>query len=489
VPSAYENNTKEIAVIDSSVDPTTDIGFIDPVFEHYTSVAIDMSLYLGIFNSESLAAAAAVTPEEGHLYYDSSMGVFRLYHDDAWISQGSSSSSEFSPGYAYVFVDANTFQVHGLNVVNLFNVSRRLKFIVDGAYIYGEIEAVDYNATSLGNTTITMTMEGGGVLTSGLTELSLVSGVTGWSPVLDSKFNGVHINDITCGTVAGIKTWVAAGDYGAVSFSTDKGLNWSAGVSGTGENLLCIAYDPLNEIFAVGGENGVYRYSADGGATWLAYTSAGSNRSAGAIQNLIAGESGYFAIPVGIGAVQQVLSDNSGSWVYSTAMDLNESNAFFRTIDGYYTAPYAAVGNTFSNKYCPAWGNNDSNYNTGLDYTPVNKSFQVERSGLAVVADNSVLYFSTHENGDNNTAWSVKDPGFDTSNILDGHYSESLLTSVVVGANGKLSFSNDNCETWQMASTGFGMNNINCVHYDEGDRIFIACGSNGVICRSTNGVK
>lgn len=176
----------------------------------------------------------------------------------------STNPEEYCPGYPFVFVDTTTFRIEDFDVTNLFAVSRRLRFIDGENEYFGTINAVDYNVTSTDDTTISMTMEGGDVLTNTIGEVCLTTGTAGWSAIAGDPFSGNRINGIATGAIGASQFWVIVGNGGLLATSTDAGVNFQIRDSDTTANLVDVAYNPDDESFLAVGPGGVYTHSTDG---------------------------------------------------------------------------------------------------------------------------------------------------------------------------------------------------------------------------------
>ena len=197
----------------------------------------------------------------------------------------SGSTSEYCPGYTYTYIGASTFSIEDFDVENLFSVSRRIKFTVDSATVYGTINAVDYDTTTANDTTITMTMEDSAVLTAGLTEVCFVAGTAGWSPVADSSFAGTSINSITSGVIGATHYTVAVGDGGKLAYSTDYGVTWTQVTTGTSENFNSISYSNTHEQFLAVGDVNVMFHTTNM-TSWTLDTTTMAAYNAGGTGNI-----------------------------------------------------------------------------------------------------------------------------------------------------------------------------------------------------------
>jgi hypothetical protein len=75
----------------------------------------------------------------------------------------------------YVFVSSNSFNVPGLDATELLGVGIKIQFTEGSTLTYGVVASSVYDGT---NTLVTMGMEGGDLLTGGITEIGIVSGYT-----------------------------------------------------------------------------------------------------------------------------------------------------------------------------------------------------------------------------------------------------------------------------------------------------------------------
>lgn len=181
----------------------------------------------------------------------------------------SPNGAQYCPDYTFNFIDTTDWSIVGFDVTNLFSVGRRLRFVDGASNYYGQITAVDYNITTVGDTTMTMSMEDAAVLTATITEVCLVNGGVAWSPISQDPFAGTPINGIATGQIGAIQYWVIVGNTGQIATSINGGLSWTVGASGTTENLNDVAYNPDDESFLAVGQAGEYTHSTDG-LTWTA---------------------------------------------------------------------------------------------------------------------------------------------------------------------------------------------------------------------------
>lgn len=422
-------------------------------------------------------------------------------YDYGWVAP--KTGAEYCPGHAYVFVDASTFRVDGFNVINLFSVSRRLKFTVAGIEIYGKISAVDFDTTSSGNTTIVVAMENDAELTSELTEACIVSGVLGWSPIATDPFEGESINYVISGKIGAQVWWVAVGNDGKLFTSTDKGATWTVRPTYVSNDLMVVAYDPVKEEFMAGGKGEMLFHSSNG----INWTNIASNMP---------------AITNGNGDINHIHYDlRTNNWgvyrEYSTG-----ASRIYVTNDS---------GETWSNGYAGSGANNTVHFSVGM---PIYGADDSDKGFLCIAAsqkypwddveDTSVAFSRSLRAAVLDIVWfedlaqvddnqlnpivvyadgAIELRGQAVSSLDDVTfsyalnsitYSQFLNLYVVAGNNGQIGYCARSdiltADAWVQTANGFDiLSNVNCVHYDEDDAVFVAVANDGAICRSTNGIN
>ncbi len=403
-------------------------------------------------------------------------------------------SSEYCPGYTYTFVDTDTWRITGINAENLFNVGRRLKFIDGASTYFGTVTAVDYDVTSAGDTTIDMSMESGDVLTNTITEVCLVTGATAWSPITDDPFGGTPILDIATGQIGGQQWWVIIGTGGRLATSTDGGLNWTIRSTGTVVTLQAIAFDPDNEFFFCGGDDGVVLYSGNG-TTWTLDTTslpAASNSGTGDV----------------VGAAY-IANEQLWSLMYEDSAPnkrpINSSNQGTTWIEGVgalgdpQPRRYRARGNSVGSLVMQAlsddvWSTDPNSGSwTNIDSNVGDLTTAVEGRFLG----GSEYRFVAHADG------TVQERGVGAIRTDDVTFSAQINMMiysalhdrwVAVGNTANLGYIDhvdaQTDDAWTFVASGFGPTvNINCVAFNETDGVFVAGGQDGSICRSSNGTN
>ncbi len=493
------NNTEKVIPENNTSDAVVEVNYIDPIFEYFLDEGFVMALYLGIKDIDPVTDNSGQSLEDGHLFYSRPKALFRIYDSGVWTNYGSTPGNGFCPGYTYTFVNTTTFRVDGFNVINLFNPGRRLKFTVDAGTMYGTITASDFNITSTGNSTIVVVMEDSALLTAGLTEVCLVAGTAGWSPIAGVQFGGTSINAVLSGKIGLQVWWVAVGDGGKLFTSEDKGLTWTARTSGTTEHLNCIAFDTTNQRFMVGGNAWTILTSTDGVA-WAQDTAALALLDVSGSGNVI-GTTWSPTISDGFSVLySQSTSGNAFAftndfgvtWTENTAVQDELSRVFL------YYAPTADIYLSSRNyEDLFLWGGQ-----TFGDTLLFNQSFGITHSlrdatqntvdGSAVVVGNRGAMYKNAASASLGFGWSLTaTPSFGLTNISGVTHSDLLYPLfVAVGDSGKIAYSIDSGDTFIQVSNGLDpLANFTDVHYDEDDTVFIAVADNGQILRSTNGIN
>jgi hypothetical protein len=412
---------------------------------------------------------------------------------------GAALTSEYCPGYTYVFVNTTRWQITGFDVSNLFSVSRRLKFTDGASTYYGTISAVDYNGISAGNTTIDMTMEGGDVLTNSITEVCLTTGVAGWSPIAGDPFGGTSINDITTGLIGTTQWWVAAGDGGKFGVSNDKGVTWTLLSTATTENLNVCAYDSDNQRFWAGGNLGVLVTTTD------CITASTDTVSLPAIATT--GNADVYGMDYQEQTSALILDfrrstsidplwtqDQGSTWFLSTSLSsgiglrkqlkCNQLNASQRGDDHHHI-----IQSSSSVWYFTSIGDT-----TSTQKSAVAGGTAVTAMGLFFDGANAEVYGGIGGVIGGSTGWTGDDNVTFSSAIRDFAYSSIHERLVCVGDSGILGYwdraNKSSTNAWIPISHGFDpLTNIHAVTWNGTDGVFIAVAANGQIARSTNGTN
>jgi len=409
--------------------------------------------------------------------------------------------SVYCPGYTPVYVDSSTFRVDGLNVINLFSVSRKLTFTVNGETLYGTISASDFGTTSAGNTTVVVDMDDGAVLTAGLTQVCLITSAVSWIPIVTSPFESTSINAIHSGKIGLQVWWVAVGDGGKLFTSEDKGITWVQRATSTTENLNCVGYDYDNERFIVGGNVGVLLKSVNCTDWTLDTTTVLSTL----VWASTPGTGNIIAITYSVSTDFMItFHEQTLNWPqHGTAKSIDFGVTWTDILTSYNcglltVSPLGSDNDvlfrhsgisSLRRSYGTNYGSYSFPYTSGSEYFQdgsMIKALSVDR--CVIVGDEGQVIRSTDANLLIFAAASV--PSFGLSNV-NGVVGAIALNGlfVAVGDNGKIAYSSNYGDTFIQVSNGFiPTANINDVHYDEEDKIFIAVANNGQICRSTNGI-
>lgn len=402
--------------------------------------------------------------------------------------------SEYCPGYTYTNVDTDTWRVEGLNVANLFNIGRRLKFIDGANTYYGTITSRDYNTTAVGHTTINMSMENADTLNGTITEVCFVTGVAGWSPVADSTFGTTAINAIAAGNVGGTNYYVAVGNNGKLAISSDNGDTWSAATLTTTEHLNDICFNTTVEKFFIGGNNGVLIESNSISAnTWIEDTTT--------IPGFVSGGTGHI-LNIGFQGISGdlLLLFNDVSNGYRVAYSQNNGASWTESISGTLDSivpntltprvtidSWAVTRTNIANSYVlstpsGSWSNLDTW--TGKSFTAA-KMFFVSGNEYRMYGadDGSIRSFG---NG------ALDDVNLSAFPVRAFAYSDLHSRWVAVGDNAQIATlelsAASTADSWVVRENGFSPT-ANIKDVCEFNNVFIAVADNGQICRSTSGVN
>lgn len=489
VIAAIDNNASEIAAIISAVSPVFELSVEENPIE-----AI-LFMYLGRFDIDPVDADVTGGLLNGHLYYNNTLNLLRIYDGTApgWESLScgicpQATSSEYCPGYSYTFVNGSTFQVIGFDVTNLFSPTRYLKFTVNGVVIYGEVVSSTYSGTE---TTVNMAMDST-LLSGTINSACLVAGNSGWSPIAEDPFNGSSINSIKSGKIGTQVYWIICGDAGKLAYSINAGLNWTNISTGTTENLNAIAYDSTNQGFMVVGDKAIVLTSTDA-LNWTLDTTVLAAKVISGIGNAIDvafdHQENWFGVlfyRTSAGTYLAYTNDYGSSYIGTTGISGS------RVTTGVYTAAgdvrdYYAIGDdvyrsnsfniTISSDFPFTDGDTvDSIY---VDYTNDLTRIVGKRSGKITV---------------NVTATATDTVTF-TSSVREFAFSALLNRYIAVGDTaqiGYLEYADRGVSNgWTAVSNGLEPTaNFTSVEYSEepANQLFIAVADNGQILRSTNGV-
>lgn len=419
--------------------------------------------------------------------------------DQIHISIGvSAASSEYAPGYtSYTRVDDNEFTIDLIDAENLFYVGRRVKFDKGGVFDFGTISAVDFNITSANDTHVTLTMEVGDTVPTGVFDVILVSSATAWSPIAGDPFGGTPINDITTGLIGATQWWFAVGNSGKIATSNDGGATWTLRTTVSTNHINVCTYDSDNETFWAGGDTGDLFSSTDGTTivedttSIQAITSTGTGDIKGMAYST--GESG-----LGI-MYKDTINDRFASTqdqgtTWSARGTLGQSNldknlhaarqgAFPASGNAWYTIIFNnTLDWTLSTITDPSWSSSNS---IGAAPTCGVYFFDVSQAKVFGHAGGNITGVAN---------WAGDDTVTFTQPIRDFAWSPAHARLVCVGDNQTLGYldssSQDTNDAWTSIANGFAPTaNIKAVEWNASDGLFIAVADNGQICRSSNGTN
>ena len=405
----------------------------------------------------------------------------------------SAPSSEFCPGYTFVFDTANTFTIAGIDAVNILNVGRRLKF-VDGASTYfGRVVMVDFDTTVPGDTYVVMLMEGGDNLTNTITEFCLVNGTAGWSALPGIPFS-TDILSVSAGAIGGDDYIVIGTQSGEVAYSTDSGATWTVGTTNSSAAIQKIGYASGNQDFVLVTSTNEFAVSDDG----ISFTEDASGTSVGGNSVKKGFDVDTTTIYTGSASGATNFSKNTNSsppasWSSAASSDLFGNESYYKSKNDAVLGFFQVAGNELEVRYVPSIGLGDTTITLTSgsavpNGTEIGYPYQVQGGSLILPLGGNRMFRATNANGFSGGAL-VADPSFGTTNINSVAYSPVFGRWVAVGDFGKIAFSDDDGVTWAQTQNGFGVTNINYVVWDENNNVFIAVGDNGTVAISTNGIS
>jgi hypothetical protein len=411
-----------------------------------------------------------------------------------WVFFGDqAASSEYFPGYPYVFIDADEWRIAGQDVTRLFSPGRRLKF-VDGTpnVRYGQITTATFTA---GNTNFLMAMESAAVLDANIVDVGLTVGVTGWTPIAQDPFQGTQINAIKAGYILGVKHWIAIGNTGKAFYSTDAGNSWAACTGfTTTENLNDIDYNDDLETFIVVGNGGVVLRSTDGVSFTLdtaeiaAITTTGNGNCLGVRYDKPSGEwiLGFHR--------QTTSAQYSGARSVDDGVNWTLVSAIADSITRFYTRSI-----TTDAEESTLTGRTDdvlAQASPAVTWTLLDSATAASVSAICskvVSAANRYFIGRTDGSIEEGVSGAIDDVTFGGSRINDITYSALHGRFVAVADDGKVGYLNDAdvavADAWTLVGNNFNVTaKIRCIHYDDNDGMFVAGADNGQICRDANGL-
>jgi microcystin-dependent protein len=409
----------------------------------------------------------------------------------------------YSPGYSsYTRVDDDEFTIDLINAEQLFYVGRRVRFTDDmGAFTFGNITAVDFNVTSANDTHITLLMDASEVVPTTITDVSLVSSSTQWSPIAADPFSGNPIRDAVYGVIGGTSYIFAVGGNGLAGYSTDGGLNWTMLTTGTTERMNCCTFDSNNEEFWAGGNNGVL-LSWDGTTVTLDTTSIPALTITGN------GHINGFAYSTTEDGLALLHERDTGSWRVATSTDQGGS---WTNTAGLGGIPSNDTNNLAMGSNSPGSFGDDfyacliSNSASRVLSNLADTSFAVADSlggGNMPIAmehfhdgtNQARFYGDTDGDVFHDGFYSAVDNVTFTTQLRGFAWSSAHGRLVVVGDNQQIGYLDlvdiNTNDAWTAVANGFDpLANIFAVVWDPVNGNFCAFADNGQICRSSNGTN
>jgi len=407
------------------------------------------------------------------------------------------SEQDYCPGYPFNFLSTTSFSVIGYDVTKIFYKNKRLKFFDGGNAYYGTVLTSIYGT----DTTITLSMELGDVLTTTITDVCTTTSNTSWIPIAKDPFSGTSINAVTSGIIGATNYVVAVGNSGKAFYSVDGGDQWTEIVNNVTSNFNDVAYNEDNQAFLIVGDNGTILESLDM-VTWVDYsTEMVTHHGAGTyhINKVIWYNYGYLewffitsSTSTTTGSFISAVSDFSNSIQFIDSLTNQDHTAL--TIRKEASSKPILTGYNSTVSY---WDNTRSTYLTASTYSVTGSVTDIvshpnnfDNSGgrFLCVSDTGELrsYFSTNYNsiksGNSNPLRSMAISPIGNHNRI-----------VVVGDNGYIGVVEatdyNNGNAIDNVQNGFSpTTTINAVHWNAGDGLFIAVAANGQIAKSTNGI-
>lgn len=146
-------------------------------------------------------------------------------------------------------------------------------------------------------------------------------------------FNTTPINVLSGGVIRSLisygSRWVAVGNSGKISYSTNDGLTWTAATSGVTDDLYTVTTDGTNWL--VGGVQGKILRSTDNGVTW---SSISNSHGTGEIACISTDGTTFVAVG-GAGGVSRS-TDGGATW--SSLIDISSTDNLFSVcnVDGVF---------------------------------------------------------------------------------------------------------------------------------------------------------
>ena len=408
-------------------------------------------------------------------------------------------NSTFCPNYAFNFISDTSWSVLGLDVTNLFSVGRRLRFVDGASNYFGTIITSIFS----GNTTMSMAMEDGEILTNTVTEVCLVNGGVAWQPISQDPFGGAAILGIETGAIGATQYWVICGDGGRIAHSTDAGLTWTVATTGTVENLNDVAYSRDDESFLVVGNAAVLLHSTDG-ETWSLDTA-----KLIALPEYVTGDAdvyscmydrggqGYrvqWAINGVDGTANAYTTDDTATWD-STPNLGTKVNVGSSKIGAILSGSADTDLGMFYQQNIDLWQFTIIPDETGASFVNVSSQGGVAGAESYVESNGStVRIFVGRLDGEiHSFTTTVDDVTFGSSPVNAFVESEILQRMVAVGNDGKIGTCEkvdyESLDKWSLKQNGSNpLANFTDVQRNDVDGMFVAVNDQGQILRSTNGL-
>tara|TARA_R110000744_G_scaffold85683_14_gene167450 strand:+ start:3825 stop:5423 length:1599 start_codon:yes stop_codon:yes gene_type:complete len=407
-------------------------------------------------------------------------------------------STEYCPGYTYVYSTTTLWKVAGFNVTNVFSVGKRLKFNTAGTIVYGTVS----NSTFSTDTSVTMVMEDSAVLPNATTEVCQVTGTAGWSPIASDPFGGTAINDICTGAIDGVQWWIAVGDGGKFATSNDGGASWTLLSTTTTENLNCCTYNSDDETFWSGGDAGILVNTSNGTSVTEDSTTIAAFATTGP------GDIWGIEYCNEIGSKGLVVLYLHLSTTWYTAYTINQGSSWTSVVNGVMNVSgkkSLKCGRSSATVRESTWRTITSTLGAQRLTTLTDTGWSGEdtseltNSSMGYFYDgaaNSRVYGNTDGHIEGMVTWTGDDTTTFTTQRNGFAYSPSLAVGgrlVTVGHSASIGYLDGDDKAvnnaWTIVQNGAALgSNLNAVARNETDGMFVAVGSTGQILRSINGL-
>ena len=415
--------------------------------------------------------------------------------------------NSYSPGYNYSQASTTAFTVDLVNALNLFRVGRRIKVGLSGVYVYGVVNAVDFDTTAADDTHVTLTMEGSGTVPATIDELELVSSDTAWSPIATDPFSGGRINEIATGVISGTQWWVAVGEGGLIYTSTNAGVTWTSRTSGTSAEIITVAYMTNTNSFWVGGRGKYFRNSTDG-ITWTDKSALLTGASHSAADDIICD-----IVPLNADAnAFVVINYDTSAGGYPVHKSNNEGTSW-TLISSNLSSMLSVYNRLVSGNVTQAPSNDDWAWAVSATVVSYFTSYGDGSASTAITAGANVMRSVSFDTADGIKTITASSTG--ALEYTDGNWNAAEVAITGVGSNsvtviinsvlhGRTVLLGDSASlqyvdhadldgtspTTTAVANGLAPTaNFTCGAFNENDGVFIACADNGQILRSTNGTN